>query len=286
MSIAPPPSPDPNAHRRSKPWDERFSDAAVTGFALWTLCCHAVVFSGGSLRSLVALFAITLATLTAGRWWLRRRRPGVPERRQPVEDFDLPAMLRWSLATVGLVAALTLSRPATFIGLWAVVAAVLGVAAGWLFFRPGTLQKAAVAPRDHRRDAYVLLLALGVAVLALLLHKSNADDAFYVSLAVHAVEAPSSPLLAGDPMHGIDDLPLYISIYRIHSWEMFCAAVSYLTGLPAITVFHLLATGLAAFKLHGHHMRPSLKLSICCYPDCSHQLQLQAVLGHNLHDHN
>lgn len=242
------------------PWHERLCDAVVTGFALWTLCCHALVFAGGSLEQLIGLFVLVLSSFVLGRRWLRGRRgraDGDGHRglaTEALESFALPPALRWSLAALGGAAALALSRPATLLALWFAVAAVLAAAAGWLLFRPGDDRYGSTTGHLDRRGALLLLaLALASCALALVAHKSNADDAFYISLAVAAVESPGSPMLAGDPMHGIDGLPLYISVYRVHSWEMLCAAVSYLTGLPAISVFHLAATALAAFLLPLAH---------------------------------
>ena len=52
-----------------------------------------------------------------------------------------------------------------------------------------------------------LLAAAGV-VLTLISHRPDADDAFYVNVAVAAADAPGRALLSVDTMHGIPGLPL------------------------------------------------------------------------------
>jgi MFS family permease len=77
-------------------------------------------------------------------------------------------------------------------------------------------------------------------------HRPDADDAFYANVAVAAVEHPELPLLARDTLHGRFDLPVHLPSYRLHSYEVAVAALSLLTGIAALPLFHLVAGPLAA----------------------------------------
>ncbi|MGH0030358.1 MAG: hypothetical protein ACQGVC_11240, partial [Myxococcota bacterium] len=59
------------------PLSERAVRAACLGFALWTLCAHAVVLAGGSLTGLMGLFAAVGAAVL----YVRRRLARMPDAR-------------------------------------------------------------------------------------------------------------------------------------------------------------------------------------------------------------
>jgi hypothetical protein len=92
-------------------------------------------------------------------------------------------------------------------------------------------------------------LATGCALYALVVHRPDADDAFYVNLAIAAIDHPDLPLLARDTLHGRFDLPIHLISYRLHSYELANAAVARLTGIDTIQVFHWGATAVGAFLL-------------------------------------
>nr|MEA2625804.1 hypothetical protein [Candidatus Binatota bacterium] len=89
-------------------------------------------------------------------------------------------------------------------------------------------------------------IALIAAVWALLLLKPDLDDALYVNFAVAAADSPASPLLAGDTLYGIAGLPIAFPAYRVHSYEIWNGALSYLTGIPAIVCFHWISAAVVA----------------------------------------
>ncbi|MEM8993898.1 MAG: DUF6077 domain-containing protein [Acidobacteriota bacterium] len=239
-------------------WAERLCDAGLAFFALWTLSSHAVVFAGGSLRTLLAVFVAVVFAYGGLRRILRRRlrpRDAAPATPTP-NPWALPPRLRWLLLGVGFVPALLFSDADRFVVLWLAVAAVLAAGLAICWTRPSPAadgappEPAAVSPLESRG---LFALGLAAAALALVAHAANLDDAFYVSLSVQAVEEPGAPLLDGDPMHGVDGLPLYIPIYRVHSLETLVAAVAYLTGVPPLPIFHLLLAPLGAFLVPIAH---------------------------------
>jgi hypothetical protein len=229
------------------PASERLCDAVIGAFALWTVCANVVVYVGGGLAALLILYATALsAVLVLRRYWI-----GSPPPSRSSQTAELAAPSRmtwWMLGVAALVAALTLApRFAAQPGapdMWWSAVALLGLAAvavcggdGWRIVpaRCG----------DASEMRLWLLAAVGV-VIALISHRPDADDAFYVNVAVAAAEAPRQALFSRDTMHGIAALPLHLSVYRVTSYELLNGALAYLTGIPAIYCFHWLSAASAA----------------------------------------
>jgi hypothetical protein len=237
----------------SRQLSERTIEAACAVFALWTLCSHAAVFAGGSLRALLALFAAALLAAAGLRAWLLRAGAAAtspaapapaPAAPAPAADSAFARRLRLALGAAGGVAALTLDPRQHPIALWCALLGVLGVAAAFFLVR----EAPSAEPPRRSRAAEPLLwgLALACALYALAVHRPDQDDAFYVNVAVAAVDHPELPLLARDTLHGHFEWPIHLPSYRLHSYELAVAALTLLTGAPAIYVFHLLASALAA----------------------------------------
>ncbi|MEM1182901.1 MAG: DUF6077 domain-containing protein, partial [Acidobacteriota bacterium] len=254
---APAPSPTLDARADDETfWAERVCDGGLTFLALWTLCSHAVVFAGGSLQALIGLFAAVAVSFL-----LLRRRYGAAAARGQVVDappgWRLSPRRRWIMLAAGLAPALLFASRDHFVSLWLGVAAVLGVGIFLCRFQPATEPATSPDPATTAATATesrgLLALAVLCAGLALISHAPNLDDAFYVSLAVEAATHPEAPLLSGDPMHGVEGLPLYIPIYRVHSLEVLAAAASYLSGVPSLWIFHLVLAPLGAFFIPVAH---------------------------------
>ncbi|MBD2540503.1 DUF6077 domain-containing protein [Coleofasciculus sp. FACHB-SPT36] len=88
-------------------------------------------------------------------------------------------------------------------------------------------------------------LGLICVVLTLIAHRPDVDDAFYVNLAVGVADSPHLPLLQHDTLHGIANLPLILPTYKVHAVELLSASVSFLTGISAIYVSHLIIPSIA-----------------------------------------
>ena len=139
------------------------------------------------------------------------------------------------------------------VALWYWTVATLGAAALALLLLEAPREDPPA--RGLRLELALLALALAAALYALVAHRPDADDAFYVNLAVAAVDAPDQPLLAADTLHGVAGLPLHLPIYRLHGFELWNGALSFLSGVPAIQVFHFGAVALAAFLVPIAHAR-------------------------------
>jgi hypothetical protein len=220
------------------------ADGACVAFALWTVCCHAVVALGGSLQLLVQVFAVTAAaSVGLGLAWRRGGRTAAPS---PVgegagQGGRGAAGLRGVGLGLGAAAALLLAGHSLILWWWAVLL-LGGAALTSLRLDPPRILP---ARRAGALELGLWALALGGAALALVSHRVDIDDAFYVNLAVAAADAPREALLVGDTLHGVEGLPIHLPVYRLHSYEVAVGALSWLTGLPAIAGFHWVGAGLA-----------------------------------------
>jgi hypothetical protein len=266
----------------SRPLSERICAWVCAGFAGWTLCAHAVVAVGGSLDALIALFAAAGAALGAANVVRRRRAAGTAVRagagsrdaaspdaapdRVPA-DPDRPRairILRRALPFPCLAAATLALWWEDPIATWALLVAALAPAALVLLIPEQA--RAEPAQRSRAAERALCLLAIGCAVYALLVHRPDHDDAFYVDMAVSAVDLPELPLLSRDTLHGRFDLPIHYPSYRLHSYELWNAAIARVTGIPAIYAFHWLSAALAAALVAFAHAALFRSLLPRCWP--------------------
>lgn len=247
----------PATRSHGEPYSVRCVDGICVAFALWTLCSHAVVFLHGSLQDLMLLFG-TLASAASALWWWYgdsvgedvSTNPGMPRRSRvttsSVGASMTPLVLRllpWLvLISAGIAAPWISERP--LIAWWFLIASL---GAGFWWSRWAEIEP----PSPPRRSDEGLLW--GLASISLLLvsiaHRYDLDDSFYVNLAISAATHPRAPLLVQDGLHGIPGIPLYLPVYRLNSYELWNAALSHWTGLPAIACFHFVSAGLAALLL-------------------------------------
>jgi len=237
------------------PLSLRLCDCAVLGFALWTVCCHAVVVSGGNLQHLVALFSVSATVIWFASRRFRQTGPAGLEHDDAIPASDgWPArVFRIGAGVVGVAVAVTIS-PEQHPGLiWWITVGILGAAAVvFVVASPVALAR----PASGRR-LEIALWAIGVACLCLVLivHRPDIDDAFYVNLAVAAADDPTRALMSGDTMLGVVGLPMHMPAHRVHTYELWNAAVSWISGIPTLYVFHWLAAGLAALMVPFAHAR-------------------------------
>jgi len=235
---------------------DRACDATVLAFASWTVCAHVVVAVGGSLAALVVSFALALTALVAIGIV---RRPSVSEAPAAPGDADPGGASEpspWLRVGGLLVAAAIVAwflREKDVVVLWVCALLLLSAAlAVYVLPRPAFLSEPA---RGAGLEAGLWLLGIGCAVVALVTHRPDLDDAFYVNVAVAAADFPRRALLAADTLHGIEGLPLLLPVYRLHTYELANAALSWLTGIPAIHAFHWISAAGAALLVPLAHAR-------------------------------
>jgi hypothetical protein len=84
----------------------------------------------------------------------------------------------------------------------------------------------------------IVLLVLSAIVVTATAHRSHADDTHFVSWAVAAVDDRDLPILHFDMTLALPGATLELPVRKVQSYEMLGAALSWLTGISAVTVFH------------------------------------------------
>jgi hypothetical protein len=225
----------------------RVLDLCCFGFAGWTLSCHAVVLAGGSLDTLLVATTLVAAALALG-WLVRPRRPHQRPDAPDAGTAGTPRAgrfgRRWAgaAAAAGLAVWAAAAAGASWTAVWALSAAVLSTAAAVELLR----RQAAPASPGRARHGLVWALAVACALVTLTAHRPDIDDSLYVRLGQSAADEPSAPLLAGDPLHGIDGVRLLLPTYRTHSVELLAGGLARLTMVPVIAWLHLVFAPLAA----------------------------------------
>lgn len=220
---------------RSEPIAVRLADGALDGlvlaFALWTLAyevllaARAHVYVPAALWVLVALGVVLLtARFEAGR----RERPAPPPRGPVVHPRRLPPYVLPAYA--GLVVVAVLVRD--LVGVVPLVLLAVGGTVATLLRRrgPDPLPVPAPAPVPPRHHAVAALTCIGLAVLASLIVRPDADDVFYVNRGTW-VEQHGVPALR-DTMFGAEDLPSsYGGGLPLTSIETLLGALAHLIGM-------------------------------------------------------
>ena len=113
----------------------------------------------------------------------------------------------------------------------------LTIAAGIVLGRgaPGPALSARPAAADTALPVLAVFAVFGA--LYLWLNVPDSDDSLYVAFAISARDA--AHVYAADSFFGLPDFPFAKSTYRLESYILLTAALSGLTGLPALNVEHL-----------------------------------------------
>ena len=222
---------------------DRLCDGMVFSLAGWTLVCNAVVLFGGGLQTLVIVGSGVAASVAALWFGLRRRARKVDVASLPNSGAEFagpspPSDLGIGVRAGGVVASLLIVAAAVagldYRVVWGLSVLVLAIALSrvWRVAQPNAPER-----RPNWERATWLLAALGSA-FPLFVHRWSLDDIYYVNVAVAAVDAPGRALLRFDTLHGIAGLQTMFPIYKINSFELLAAAVSYGSPLSAIQAMH------------------------------------------------
>jgi len=254
-------------------WADRLLQAYVTCFvatlAVWAVVAQIGVQLGITFALVPYLIAASvLVGVVLTGWLLRLSRPPSrppaqtdPFAAAPNETMPAPALGAWrrfGLAWLGgaalLGASLVLAgQGASLAFATALIFALAAVVwLGYVFWRPESRpeaqdQSAPVAPA-WGADILVLGLALCIALLPLLLHRTDFDDAAFLNLSVGMMSDPRA-ILTFDAMLGDPAQPVLLPTYRVEVHHALMAGLAALTGLEVIAVAHLVWPVLAALAL-------------------------------------
>ncbi|PWR11073.1 hypothetical protein DKT68_06975 [Micromonospora acroterricola] len=239
-----------------------FTDAAVVGFALWTLLYHLNL--GLNLRPSVVFIAwLVLLPVTAYASWKLRRRDVVP---RPADDetattpAELPAdraalLRRYALPVGAAVGAAMFAALGTGTLSWwlAATLGLVSVVSAWLALpRRGAPADAGAAPVTRETtpaQAYVVIaVSLAAAYFGTLIARVSLDDVFYVGKSVWVAERDEIPFRDFLFTEGV--LPAGSANPPLPSFEVFIGALARVLHMHAASAtWYLLLPVLAVFAI-------------------------------------
>jgi hypothetical protein len=236
------------------PLSDRVCDAAVLVFAVWTIVCNCCVALEATLHELLGatlvvaiaaiLWTVLWPVIIRIFWPVRTEQPTAEAIAGRADDHRNEKTWQVLVPAIGSTAlAIGLMHAGRGKIAWAIMVAhfvVLAVAR----LRHGSCLLSEGHGRSH--EAVTWALAAACAVFTLFVHRPDPDDCFYVNASVGVVDNPNQPLLKWDTMHGVPGTPILLPAYRVHSIELLTAALSWVTGIEAIDVCHLLLPAVGA----------------------------------------
>lgn len=206
--------------------------------AFWTMTCNFIVFSGLSFHTLMELSPLPVLATAAALRLLRPQLiptaavlPSSPAPRRPAK-----AALPWLLAATAPVALLLATH--SYPLFWALACGLLTVAL-WSHRTAPPLAVVPLSPMGRSERWTMAGLCLLVMAVNAVVQHVHADDYFYLGMAAGVLDSPDAPVFAEDTFYGLRGLPLTLPVYRVHSIELFGAAIAWLTGFSHIKVRNL-----------------------------------------------
>lgn len=210
-------------------------------FAGWTLACHTAVLVHASFASLAQFGPlVSLITGLVGAWVTRvpevKHEDALESGTDRVPDYLTAGVGVGSAAIATALFAISRSYEIGWLAVMIATALALTVNKQCRLSMVGHAGNVPVL-----QDQIVLLwLSMAVSVIASILAiRPDADDAFFVGVAAHAVANPELPVLSSDPIYGKAGIPLLLSAYRVESIDLLAGAVAYYTGLTPIFALHV-----------------------------------------------
>jgi hypothetical protein len=205
-------------------------------FALWTVTVNAFVLAGSYFQVLPwCLLSTTVLAAGAGILFLPRLLTGyelagvVGIQRKSLSYGRLVLLIASALA--GAAVTQITKSAAVAIAAFTMTSALI-----YQLWRPSVI--AGSAPDRNFAGEFLLLIAV-IFALYYFGHLADWDDANFLNL---AAKAPVSRghIYEFDTMVGDGPHPIHLPTYKLHSYELLGATISYLVGLEPIQVAHLL----------------------------------------------
>ncbi|MGB3656057.1 MAG: DUF6077 domain-containing protein [Rivularia sp. (in: cyanobacteria)] len=226
---------------------EGILSAFILFAAIWTIFTNVCILNDKSFAFLLDLFPLIL-TLSAVSvfllWKFNKNRKqeakavNLTQSKEFISDRLSHTRIAWAWLICGAIIIAVYAISQQYILFWGLAIAYLIVAYfhhGFIAFPVTSIS--AINSKLH--NAAVVGLCLIAAVITMIAHRSDADDAFFLSIPVALLDAPNIPMLGQDTMHGFADMPLILPIYKLHSLEVFWALAAKLTGLSPIFIAHV-----------------------------------------------
>ncbi len=226
---------------------EGILSAFILFAAIWTIFTNVCILNDKSFAFLLDLFPLIL-TLSAVSvfllWKFNKNRKqeakavNLTQSKEFIFDRLSHTRIAWAWLICGAIIIAVYAISQQYILFWGLAIAYLIVAYfhhGFIAFPVTSIS--AINSKLH--NAAVVGLCLIAAVITMIAHRSDADDAFFLSIPVALLDAPNIPMLGQDTMHGFADMPLILPIYKLHSLEVFWALAAKLTGLSPIFIAHV-----------------------------------------------
>jgi len=214
------------------------TDGFVIFFAGWTLLSHIIVWSGLSFH--ILLQASILAPGIVAIWFIINKRTiGIPESAyQPEKSIDSIALRIIGIAIAILLSAIFLITKQYLIA-WSLSTVFL--LANRAILNSGNLGSATdgVISKDCKRDYFLIGISILLPLLTILYtSRPDLDDSLYLNMAVYVLDHPTQSIFTSDTLHGIEG-GNYLPSYRVHSYELLIAVLSFFTSREPIEVAHL-----------------------------------------------
>lgn len=215
--------------------------ALALSFASFTLLSHFVVFSGGSFDALTNLAAPALLFGALFHLALSRDRAALDNGAilptPSGTQYDPPTLI-WIVIPALMVAGYWISGRYDVFWLVSMIYAVLAVRRVWT---PNPDQSQ--SPMTVTVSAWALLAGACViaALITLIAHRPDHDDAFFTSIGATALTHPTESLLSKDTMHADPGLglPLVSPVYKVNSIELLSAVLARFFGGDLLIYAHI-----------------------------------------------
>lgn len=238
------------------------TDAAVVGFALWTLLYHLNLVLGLRPSVVFVAWVLTLPVAAYVGWRVGRRRDrrlagevgtAGPAPASPVETGRAASLRRYALPIgAGIGAALFAALGSGSLSWWlAVILGSVAVISAWVSSRRSTESGDPAPTGTTPAQAYVVMLAaLAAAVFSTFIARVSLDDVFYVGKSVWVAERDQIPyrdflftegvLPAGSANPPVPSFEVFIGalarVLHVHA-----ASTTWYIVLPLLAVFAVLA---------------------------------------------
>ncbi len=227
---------------------ERILSAFILFAAIWTIFTNVCIFNHKSFAFLLDLFPLilTLSAVSVFLLWkfnkLNRKQEAkavsLTQSKEFICDRLSHTRIAWAWLICGVIIIAVYAISQQYILFWGLAIAYLIVA--YFHHRLISFPVTSISAINSKlHNAAVVGLCLIGAVITMIAHRSDADDAFFLSIPVALLDAPNIPMLGQDTMHGFADMPLILPIYKLHSLEVFWAIAAKLTGLSPIFIAHV-----------------------------------------------